>query len=144
VIKFLTQVGGGGQDAARGVKNLLEVMSENGRLGQLDGVVSAFERIMRAHKGEVDVIVTSAQPLEANVLRRLEQSISKSPLISKGQRVKMQNKVYFFPLCRTTANSSQPSSHQSSPSPVFTPPPSPCFILRICTDHRSPRLFLED
>ena len=42
VIKFLTQVGGGGQDAARGVRNLLEVMSENGRLGQLDGVVSAL------------------------------------------------------------------------------------------------------
>jgi len=62
----------------------------------MDGVVSAFERIMRAHKGEVDVIVTSAQPLEGNVLRRLEQSISKSPLISKGQRVKMQNKVHFL------------------------------------------------
>lgn len=101
VIKFLTQVGGGGQDAARGVRNLLEVMSENGRLGQLDGVVSAFERIMRAHKGEVDVTVTSAQPLDNNALRRLEQSISKSSLITKGQKVKMQNKV-LIPFCDET------------------------------------------
>jgi len=61
VIKFLSQVGGGSQEATKAVGNLLQVMSENSRLGHLDGVVSAFERIMRAHKGEVDVTVTSAQ-----------------------------------------------------------------------------------
>jgi len=61
VISFLTQTGGGSEQATKAVRNLLEVMSENGRLGQFDGVVAAFERIMRAHKGEVDVIVTSAQ-----------------------------------------------------------------------------------
>jgi F-type H+-transporting ATPase subunit O len=61
VVTLLTQFGGAGQEASKAVKNLLEVMSENGRLGHLDGVVSAFERIMRAHKGEVDVVVTSAQ-----------------------------------------------------------------------------------
>lgn len=119
VVQLLTQVGGGGQDAAKGVKNLLEVMSENGRLGQLNGVVSAFEKIMRAHKGEVDVIVTSAQPLEANVLRRLEQSISKSPLISKGQRVKMQNKVHFLlggiTEIHLNAHPTNPLLHHSSP-----------------------------
>ena len=61
VVQLLTQTGGGSPDASKAVKNLLQVMSENGRLGQLDGVVQAFEKIMRAHKGEVDVIVTSAQ-----------------------------------------------------------------------------------
>jgi F-type H+-transporting ATPase subunit O len=61
VIKLLTQFGGGGGEASKAVHNLLEVMSENGRLRHLDGVVSAFARIMRAHKGEVDVVVTSAQ-----------------------------------------------------------------------------------
>lgn len=61
VIQLLTQTGGGGAEAIKAVENLLEVMSENGRLRQLDGVVSAFQKIMRAHKGEVDVIVTSAQ-----------------------------------------------------------------------------------
>lgn len=60
MVQLLTQTGGGGPEASKAVKNLLEVMSENGRLGMLDHVVSAFERIMRAHKGEVDVIVTSA------------------------------------------------------------------------------------
>ena len=61
VVQLLTQTGGGSAEASRAVKNLLEVMSENGRLGHWDGVVSAFEKIMRAHKGEVDVIVTSAE-----------------------------------------------------------------------------------
>lgn len=61
VIQLLTQTGGGSPEASKFVKNILIVMSENGRLGHWDGVVSAFEKIMRAHKGEVDVIVTSAQ-----------------------------------------------------------------------------------
>ena len=61
IVQLLTQTGGGSAEASRAVKNLLEVMSENGRLGHWAGVVSAFEKIMRAHKGEVDVIVTSAQ-----------------------------------------------------------------------------------
>jgi len=92
-VQLLTQTGGGSAEATKAVKNLLEVMSENGRLGMLDGVVSAFEKIMRAHKGEVDVVVTSAQPLDARVLSRLEQSIAKSSLLSRGQKVKMENKV---------------------------------------------------
>ena len=60
MVQLLTQTGGANAEASKAVKNLLEVMSENGRLGMLDGVVAAFEKIMRAHKGEVDVIVTSA------------------------------------------------------------------------------------
>jgi F-type H+-transporting ATPase subunit O len=93
VIKLLTMVGGGGGEATKAVENLLGVLSENGRLGQLDGVVAAFERIMRAHKGEVEVIVTSAQSLDAKTLQRLEQAISRSTLIRKGQKVRMENKV---------------------------------------------------
>lgn len=61
VVQLLTQTGGGSAEASKAVKNLLEVMSENSRLGHLNGVVNAFEKIMRAHKGEVDVVVTSSQ-----------------------------------------------------------------------------------
>jgi len=61
IVQLLTTIGRVSGDAQKAVKNLLEVMSENGRLGRWDGVVAAFEKIMRAHKGEVDVVVTSAQ-----------------------------------------------------------------------------------
>jgi F-type H+-transporting ATPase subunit O len=63
IVQLLTQVGGGGSEASKCVKNLLTVMSENGRLGHFDAVVNAFDKIMRAHKGEVDVVITSAQVL---------------------------------------------------------------------------------
>lgn len=36
---------------------------------------------------------TDFKPLDSKVLGRLEQSISKSPLIQKGQKVRMENKV---------------------------------------------------
>lgn len=62
-MQLLSQIGGVGGEAGKAVKNLLLVMSENGRLGKWDGVQSAFERLMRAHKGEIDVVVTSAQVL---------------------------------------------------------------------------------
>jgi len=65
IVQLLTTIGGVSGDAQKAVKNLLQVMSENGRLGRWDGVVAAFERIMRAHKGEVDVVVTSAQVCES-------------------------------------------------------------------------------
>jgi F-type H+-transporting ATPase subunit O len=61
IVQLLTQTGGGGVESSKAVKNLLGVMAENGRLGHLDGVVTAFEKMMRAHKGEVEVVVTSAQ-----------------------------------------------------------------------------------
>jgi F-type H+-transporting ATPase subunit O len=61
IVQLLSQIGGVGGEAGKAVKNLLLVMSENGRLGKWDGVQSAFERLMRAHKGEIDVVVTSAQ-----------------------------------------------------------------------------------
>lgn len=96
IVDILAKTGGGSADASKAVKNLLGVMSENGRLGHLDAVVDAFDKIMRAHKGEVEVVVTSAQPLEPRVLSRLEQAISKSPLISRGQKVRMENKVFCF------------------------------------------------
>jgi len=62
-VKALTEVGGGSADARKAVKNLLEIMTENGRLSHLAGVAGAFERIMRAHKGEIEVVVTSSQVL---------------------------------------------------------------------------------
>lgn len=36
-------------------------MSENGRLGRLNGIVNAFDKIMSAHKGEVTATVTTAK-----------------------------------------------------------------------------------
>ena len=42
------------------VKNLLEVLAENNRLGLLRGVIDKYSTLMGAHKGVVEAIVTSA------------------------------------------------------------------------------------
>lgn len=42
------------------IKNLLEALAENNRLGMLGGVIDKFTVLMGAHKGEVEAVVTSA------------------------------------------------------------------------------------
>jgi F-type H+-transporting ATPase subunit O len=47
----------GGSDV---VKNFLTTLAENNRLGALEGVCEKFGQLMSAHKGEVELNVTSA------------------------------------------------------------------------------------
>ena len=65
--------------------NLLALLAENGRLNKLDAVVSSFESIMRAHRGELFVQVTSAEPLTKSHESALNDALSK--LVKKDQKV---------------------------------------------------------
>ncbi|KAL7271275.1 ATP synthase F0 subcomplex subunit OSCP atp5 [Rhizina undulata] len=80
-----------GQDKT--VKNLLEVLAENNRLGVLSGVIEQYATLMSAHRGEVEAVVTSASPLDSKILSRLEAVISKSQYVQPGQKLKVTNKV---------------------------------------------------
>jgi F-type H+-transporting ATPase subunit O len=56
----------GGTDKADTVKNFLNTLAENNRLGLLKGVCEKFGELMGAARGEVELTVTSAsvwQPL---------------------------------------------------------------------------------
>ncbi len=75
------------------ISNLLKVMSENNRLGMLGGVASSFSELMSAQRGEVEVIVTSAQALDKKTMSSLEASISKSKFAGQGRKLKISNKV---------------------------------------------------
>ncbi|KAF8420104.1 ATP synthase delta subunit-domain-containing protein [Tirmania nivea] len=79
--------------ADKNIGNLLQILAENNRLGLLRPVTEKFEALMKAHKGEVEAIVTSAQPLDSKTLQRLESAISKSPFIGQGQKLRVSNKV---------------------------------------------------
>ena len=50
----------GGQDKEGVVKNFLTTLAENNRLGVLEGAVEKFGVLMGAHRGEVELVVTSA------------------------------------------------------------------------------------
>ncbi|TGZ84490.1 F1 complex, OSCP/delta subunit of ATPase [Ascodesmis nigricans] len=80
-----------GQDKA--VKNLLQVMADNNRLGLVNGVIDKFSTLMSAHKGEIQATITSAQPLDQKTLTRLQTAISKSQFVGAGQSLKVENKV---------------------------------------------------
>ncbi|RPB28018.1 F1 complex, OSCP/delta subunit of ATPase [Terfezia boudieri ATCC MYA-4762] len=79
--------------ADKNIENFLQILAENNRLGLLKSVIDKFEVLMKAHKGEVEAIVTSAQPLDSRTLSRLESAISKSAFIGQGQKLRVSNKV---------------------------------------------------
>ncbi|PWW72761.1 F1 complex, OSCP/delta subunit of ATPase [Tuber magnatum] len=78
-------------DAA--VKNLLEALAENNRLGLLRGVIDKYSTLMDAHKGVVEAVITSASQLEPRIISRLESAISKSQYVGAGKTLKVVNKV---------------------------------------------------
>ncbi|KAI1418242.1 putative oligomycin sensitivity conferring protein [Hypoxylon sp. FL1857] len=75
------------------VKNFLATLAENNRLGILEGVCEKFGQIMSASRGEVELVVTSAQPLDNKTLSRLESAVSKSAYVGQGKKLKVTNQV---------------------------------------------------
>ncbi|RYP19753.1 hypothetical protein DL765_003176 [Monosporascus sp. GIB2] len=74
------------------IKNFLATLAENNRLGILKGVVDKFAEIISASRGEVELVVTSAQQLDNKTLNRLETAVSKSQY-SQGKKLKVRNEV---------------------------------------------------
>ncbi|KAG5637982.1 hypothetical protein H0H81_002343 [Sphagnurus paluster] len=74
-------------------KNLLTVLSENGRLGETQGVIEGFNELVAQYRGELDVIVTSATPLAKDILARIETSLKQSQAGQSAKILKITNKV---------------------------------------------------
>ena len=75
------------------VKQFLETLAANNRLSILEGVSQKFGTLMSAARGEVEMTITSASPLDAKVIRQLEAAVSKSQFIGQGQKLKGVTKV---------------------------------------------------
>jgi F-type H+-transporting ATPase subunit O len=76
-------------------KNLFVLLSENGRLGETPGVIEGFNELVSRHRGEVNVVVTSASPLGKDVLTRLETVLKQSQTAQQAKTLKLTNKVRF-------------------------------------------------
>jgi len=76
-------------------KNLLSILSENGRLRETPGVIEGFAALMSEYRGEVNVVVTSAAPLPKDIMTRLENSLKTSQAAQKAKSLKVTNKVHF-------------------------------------------------
>ncbi|KAF4123863.1 F-type H+-transporting ATPase subunit O [Geosmithia morbida] len=75
------------------VKNFLDALAENNRLGLLPGICTKFNTLVQAGRGEVEMIVTSAQNLDNKTLSRLENAVSKSAYVGAGKKLKVTNEV---------------------------------------------------
>jgi F-type H+-transporting ATPase subunit O len=74
-------------------KNLFSLLSENGRLGETQGVIEGFQELVAKHKGELTVVVTSATSLPAATLSRLETTLKQSQTAQQAKTLKVINKV---------------------------------------------------
>ncbi|EEQ87549.1 ATP synthase F0 subcomplex subunit OSCP atp5 [Blastomyces dermatitidis] len=91
IIQELQRVAGGpGKDNI--MKNFLATLAENNRLGLLQGVCEKFAALMSAHNGETELVITSAQKLDAKTVQRLEAAIAKSEY-SQGKKLKVVTKI---------------------------------------------------
>ncbi|KOS20651.1 ATP synthase subunit 5 [Escovopsis weberi] len=75
------------------LQNFLSTLAENNRLGLLPGVTDKFGQLIAAARGEVEMTVTSAQPLDAKTLARLETAVAKSSHVGQGKKLKVNNIV---------------------------------------------------
>ncbi|ORY18674.1 ATP synthase delta subunit-domain-containing protein [Clohesyomyces aquaticus] len=83
----------GRQDPEGVVKNFLKTLADNNRLGVLESVCEKFGVLMGAHRGEIELVVTSAEPLDNRTLSRLQSAITKSSYVGQGQKLKVVPKV---------------------------------------------------
>lgn len=73
-------------------RNLFAVLSENGRLYETDRVIDGFQELMQAYRGEAKITVTSAQPLEKDVQKRLEDALRQSKVAQDAKNVVFEYK----------------------------------------------------
>ncbi|KAG0692446.1 OSCP, subunit 5 of the stator stalk of mitochondrial F1F0 ATP synthase [Suillus ampliporus] len=74
-------------------KNLFAVLSDNGRLGETQGVIEGFNELVAKYKGELEVVVTSAAPLPKDLSSRLETILKQSQTAQQAKSLKITNKV---------------------------------------------------
>ncbi|KAG6932747.1 ATP synthase subunit O, mitochondrial [Chelydra serpentina] len=71
--------------------NFMKVLAENGRLQQTPDVISAFGKIMSAHRGEVLCSITTANPLDQASLTELKTALS--GFLAKEEVLKLETKT---------------------------------------------------
>ncbi|KAI9891579.1 MAG: Mitotic exit network component [Vezdaea aestivalis] len=91
IIAELGKHTGGSKDEV--IKNFLKTLADNNRLGLLEGVCEKFGVLMGAYRGEMELTVTSASPLDGRTLSRLEIAVAKSQYVGPGKKLKVKNKI---------------------------------------------------
>jgi len=59
-------------------ESLLAVLNRRNRMSILDAVVSGFRKLLNVRQGKIDVLLTTATPLEAGELEAIQQGLGQS------------------------------------------------------------------
>lgn len=73
--------------------NLLNVLSENNRLGLFSQIAKQFSVLNSAYNGVVEATVVSAKPLDSKTIQRLTKAIQGSKFVGEGKSLKISNEV---------------------------------------------------
>lgn len=73
--------------------NLLNVLSENNRLGLFPQIAKQFSVLNSAHNGVVEATVVSAKPLDTKTIQRLTKAIQGSKFVGAGKSLKISNEI---------------------------------------------------
>ncbi|XP_068122159.1 ATP synthase subunit O, mitochondrial [Hyperolius riggenbachi] len=71
--------------------NFVNLLAENGRLRSTADIISAFAKIMSAHRGEVLCSVTTASPLDEASLTELKAALN--GFLAKGEVLQLETKT---------------------------------------------------
>ncbi|XP_074657838.1 ATP synthase subunit O, mitochondrial-like [Tubulanus polymorphus] len=71
--------------------NFFTALTENGRLKKMKAVMNAYNRIMSAHRGEVQCVVTTAKELDAKNMKELEGALK--GFLKQGETLHLTTQV---------------------------------------------------
>eukprot|EP00873_Tetraselmis_striata_P022092 jgi/Tetstr1/442356/TSEL_003188.t1 len=66
---------------------LMTTMAENGRMGEVFKVADDFKQLVRAHRGQVGAMVTSAQPLKPKQVEQVKKAVG--GILKPGQTLEL-------------------------------------------------------
>ncbi|KAI8347790.1 OSCP/delta subunit of ATPase, partial [Mortierella sp. GBAus27b] len=74
-------------------KNFFDTLAENGRLNDTVKIIDSYGSLMSAHRGEVQVTITSAKELDIKDVNKVKGFLAKSAFVSAKQTLIVSNKV---------------------------------------------------
>ena len=93
LVNELVKTAGVSGEGQKTMHNFLQTLSENNRMSVLPGVAEKFGQLMSAARGEVEMVVTSAAPVDQKIVRSLETAVGKSKYVGQGKKLKVVTKV---------------------------------------------------
>jgi len=73
------------------VVNMCSALAENSRLNVTPGILDAFSKLMRSHRGEVDCTITTAKAVEPGQLKDLTSALG--GFVKKNETLKIETKT---------------------------------------------------